>query len=146
MNQDLSTDENIEGADGADDLEKQFLRPGYVWHGLSLRPYGVVSDILSRQVLDRNDGPEFMLLGFVFIHVYDEEKLLDLCWDKRKYRKAVLEWAKSLGEITTDDYAEALKMFEEIRGFARKSSVEVVPDPSLPQKKTKATRQRASPV
>lgn len=147
MNEDLTIDEQI-GVDQtqANDLEKQFLHPGYSWRGLSLRPYGVSTDLLCRQVLDRNDSPEFYFLSFIFIHVYDEERLIELCWKPIEFRKAVLSWAGSLGELTNDDYEKAAEIQKEMRNWARISSVEVIPDPTLPQKKTKATCQVQSPA
>jgi hypothetical protein len=145
MNEDLSNDENLV-VDGDGDLAKRFLHPGYTWRGLSLRPYTAGTDLLFNQVLDRNDAPFTIFLSFIFIHVHDRERLVELCWDKMEYRKALLSWIDSLGELTNDDKIAAMELFEEIRGWARKSAVEVIPDDSLPQKKTKGNRRQRSHV
>jgi hypothetical protein len=144
MNEDLSTDENLGSAGNDGELAKQFLRPPYTWRGLELRPYTAGTDLLFSQVLDRNDAPSTIFLSFIFIHVHDPEKLIELCWDKLEYRKALINWIESLGEVTSEDKIAAMELFEQIRGWARKSSVEVIPDPSLPEKKTKAKNRQPS--
>jgi hypothetical protein len=142
--EDTTTDETLSQADGSDELAKQFLHPGYSWRGLPLRPYGVSTEILFRNAVDyQNDQWEMICLTFMFVHLYDREKLIDLCWNKREFRKALLQWAEEL-ELKSDDYIRAMELFEEIRGMARKSSIEVVPDPDLPQKKTRASRRQRS--
>jgi len=149
MSEDLTEDENIgsgEQAASANDLTKQFLHPGYAFKGHALRPYTAGTDLLFNQVLDRNDAPFTIFLAFIFIHVHDREKLVALCWDKLKFRSALLDWIDSLGELTGEDKTEAMNLFEEIRGWARKSSVEVIPDSALPEKKTKATGRQRSPA
>jgi hypothetical protein len=144
-NEDLTSDENLGlGTAGSAELERQFVRPGYVWRGLALRPYTAGTDLLFNQILDRGDAPFTIFLEFIFIHIEDREKLIELCWDKLKFREALLNWIDSLGELTTADKTQAMELFEEIRGWARKSSVEVLPDPELPQKKTTAKPRRRS--
>jgi hypothetical protein len=146
MKEDTSTDENL-GADAGEtesnDLEKQFLRPGYTWRGLSLRPYTGGTDLLFNQIFDSNDAPFTIFLSFIFIHVEEREKLISLCWDKLKFREALLAWIDKLGPLSNEDKTSAMNLFEEVRGWARKSAVEVIPDDSL-QKKTKAIRRRRS--
>jgi hypothetical protein len=127
-------------------LEKQFLHPGYNWHGLPLRPYSAATEQLFKQVWDRNDAPETVFLEFVFIHTQDREKLKVLCWDKLLFRSALLDWLESLGTVTDEDNRAAMAFFEEVRNWARKSSVEVIPDPSLPEKKTTEMVQPLSPA
>jgi hypothetical protein len=145
MNEDLTTDETLGTEEEAgNELAKQFLHPGYTWKGLSLRPYTAGTDLLFNQVLDRNDSPFTIFLTFIFIHLHDRTQLVALCWDKLKFREALLEWIDSLGQLSNDDKTTAMELFEEIRGWARKSSVEVIPDEH--QKKTKAQRRQRSPA
>lgn len=146
----LSTDENLLANDPdptAADLSGQFTHPGYSFKGEALRPYTAGTDLLFHQVLDRHDAPVTLFLAFIFIHLKRWEgdgrsKLLELCWDKLAFRAALIDWIESLGELTLEDKSEATRLFEEMRGWARKTSVEVVPDGA--QKKTKATRPRTS--
>jgi hypothetical protein len=146
MNQDLTTDENL-GTESAEskELEKQFLHPGYTWRGLSLRPYTGGTDFLFNQIVDLNDAPFTIFLEFIFIHVYPQKTLIELCWDKLKFREALVEWVDGLGPLSNEDKKSAMTLFEDIRGWARKSAIEVIPDDSLPQKKTKAIRRQRSP-
>jgi hypothetical protein len=158
---DLTTDDEInEGAAAAsateNDLARQFLHTGYSFKGQQLRPYTAGTDLLFNQVLDRNDAPFTIFLSFIFIHqacnwtLNEQKKLVPTrefllaCWDKLSFRAALLEWIDSLGAISNADKMDAMNLFEEIRGWARKSSVEVIPDPG--QKKTKATRRQRSPA
>jgi len=146
QNEDLTADDQIGDIETVPhiDLEKQFVHPGYTFKGLPLRPYTAGTDLLFNQVLDQNDAPFTVFLAFIFIHVHERHKLIGLCWDKGKFRVALLDWIDSLGPLTTEDKAEAMNLFEDVRGWARKSTVEVVPDPRFPEKKTKAKHQRSS--
>jgi hypothetical protein len=143
INEDISSDDNQKESN---DLENQFLHPGYTWHGLTLRPYTAGTNALFKNILDYSDAPETIFLSFIFIHVEDREKLKILCKDKGKFFSALIDWLDTLGEVTSEDELAAMEIFEEIRGWARKSSVEVIPDPTLPEKKTRATNQPPSPV
>jgi hypothetical protein len=149
INEDLSIDDNLDSQES--DLEKQFLHPGYTWRGLKLKPYTISSRQLFKQVMNfRDDEPSTFFLKFIFIHVFDNrEKLIELCWDKAKFHAAFLDWLDSLGsvtDVTAKDDIAAMELYEEICGWVRKSSVEVIPDPGLPEKKTKATGPQKSPA
>jgi hypothetical protein len=143
--EDLTTDAEFgTGEDAATDtaLSNQFVHPGYTFKGQKLRPYTAGTDLLFLQILDReNDAPFTIFLAFIFIHVHDREKLVKLCWDKFKFREALLTWIDSLGALTNEDKQEAMKLFEDVRGWAQKSAVETI---DAPQKKTKATRRPRS--
>jgi hypothetical protein len=145
MNEDLSNDENFR--DGAEEkgLTDQFFRAGYYWKGIALKPYTVGTDWLFSQILDPDDAPFTIFLEFIFIHTLDEAKAIDLCWKKPEFRLAMLKWLNSLDSpISNDDKIAAMELFEDARQWARKSSVEVIPDDS--QKKREATIQVQSPV
>lgn len=146
MREDISTDQDLgdEAAEQSNDLAKQFLHPGYTWRGLALRPYTGGTDLLFNQIFDNNDAPFTIFLSFIFVHVEEREKLIALCWDKLKFRQALLAWIDELGPLSNEDKTAAMELFEEVRSWARKSAVEVIPDDSLGQKKTKANRRRRS--
>jgi hypothetical protein len=144
MKEDLTTDETLSEAEGSDELAKQFFNPAYTWRGLSLRPYTGGTDFLFNQILDSDDAPFTIFLTFIFIHICEPDKLVTLCWDKLEFRKALIAWIDELGPLSIEDKESAMKLFEDLRGFARKSSIEVIPDASLPQKKTRASRRPRS--
>jgi len=143
-NEDLTVDENI--GDGADDpeLTKQFFRSQYSWKGIALRPYTAGTDFLFTQILDHADAPFTIFMEFIFLHTLEDKKAVDLCWDKSRFRLAMLAWLDELGPVSNEDRISAMELFEEIRGWARKSSVEVKPDEA--QKKTEVTNQLLSPA
>jgi hypothetical protein len=143
--QDLSDDENF-AQDGEKELTKQLFKSGYSWKGIPLKPYSAATDWLFDQLFDEADAAYTIFLKFIFLHTLEEENAIDLCWDRPRFRRAMLKWIKQIGPLSNEDKAAAMDLFEEIRGWARKSSVEVIPDPSLPQKKTEATSQPRSPV
>ena len=142
-NEDLADDENL-GADG--NLTKEFFRSGYSWKGIALKPYTAGTDWLFSQILDDKDAPFTIFMQFIFLHTLEDQKAVELCWDKSRFRLAMLAWLNELGPVSNEDKISAMELFEEIRGFARKSSVEVVPDPMLPEKKTEAIDQARSLV
>ncbi len=141
---DLSTDTDLltSSEPTSEELAREFTRPGFSWMGQRLQPYTSGTDLLFTQVLDRNDATRTAVMSFIFIHTLkDRERLLDLCWDKTKFRTALLEWIEKTAP-TPDDYADADKLFVEMREGARKTSVAVIPEGT--EKKTKATRRRTS--
>jgi hypothetical protein len=144
MSTDLSTDTDLLTSDEptSEELAREFTRPGFSWMGQRLQPYTSGTDLLFTQVLDRNDATRTAVMAFIFIHTLkDRERLLDLCWDKTKFRTALIEWIEKTAP-TPDDYAEADNLFVQIREGARKTSVAVIPEGT--EKKTKATRRRIS--
>ncbi len=141
IQEDLTEDAAIGSAGTETELANQFIHPGYSFKGQPLRPYTAGTDLLFNQVLDRSDAPHTIFLSFIFIHMRERRELFSLCWDKLEFRAALFEWIDSLGFLSNEDREEAMNLFEEIRGWARKSSVEVV---DSPQKKTRATRRPRS--
>ncbi len=139
--EDLTTDDTVgENTRPSDtDLARQFTHPGYMFKGQQLGSYTAGTDLLFNQVLDQNDAPYFVFLSFIFIHLKDRAEMIPLCWDKQKFRCALLDWIDSLGPLTQDDKTEAMHIFEDMRGAARDSTVEVVPQ-GRAEKKTKAKR------
>lgn len=144
--EDISTDENI-GTETIEtkDLARQFMRPAYTWRGFSLRPYTAGTDQLFSQIFDPADAPMTMFLSFIFIHVYERSQLVALCWDKAKFHEAFIAWLDELGPLTSEEKTQAMKLFEDVRGWARKSAVEVIPENGS-QKKTKARARHRSLV
>jgi hypothetical protein len=148
---DLSTDNDLltSSEPTSTELAREFVGAAFNFKGESLRPYTAGTDLLFTQVLDRNDATRTAVLGFIFIHrphwaksgPDGREKLMGLCWDKMKFRGALLDWIDSIN-LTAEDYAEADKIFLAMRDGARKTSVEVVQDGT--EKKTKVRRRQTS--
>jgi hypothetical protein len=147
---DLTIDEDILASDGPthSDLSREFTRPNFSFKGNALRPITAGSNQLFSQVLDRNDANTTAILSFIFIHCESKWKssvktgkweptsgLLDLCWDKNRFRAALLEWVDTLGEI---DHKETGDLFEAMNKSSKKGVVDPLPEPD--QKKTKAKR------
>src|SRR5947207_12230419 len=106
---DLSTDDNLLANDEptSAELGREFTNPGYHFKGEPLKPYTAGTDLLFTQVLDRNDATRTAVMSFIFIHLQkDRARLLDLCWDKTKFRTALLEWIEQIA-ATAADYEEA---------------------------------------
>jgi hypothetical protein len=142
---DLSSDDNLltSGEPTSEELGREFTRPGDSWMGQPLRPCTAGTDLLFTQVLDRNDATRTAVVSFIFVHLaeHEREKLLELCWDKTKFRIALLEWIEKLAP-TPEDYIAADNLFVEMREGARKTSIAFIPEGT--EKKTKASRRRIS--
>jgi hypothetical protein len=136
MDEDLTDDETGE-------LTREFFRSPYSWKGVPLKPYTAGTDWLFSQILDHADAPFTIFMEFIFLHTLDDQKAVELCWDKSRFRLAMLAWLNELGPVSNEDKISAMELFEEIRGWARKSSVEVVSDD---QKKTEEIDLLPSPV
>ena len=144
---DLSSDDGVltTGPTHAE-LAREFVNPGYYFKGQPLRPYTAGTDLLFSQVLDRNDATMTAIMSFIFIHreAITREELLTLCWDKTKFRAALLDWIESLGQLSEADKKEADDAFLAMRTAAQKSQVEIIPDDLTSQKKMKASRRLKS--
>ena len=143
--QDESSDDDILTSEEptSEELSREFTRPTLSWMGQKLLPYTAGTDLLFSQVLDRNDATRTAVLSFHFIHLAarKREDLLALCWDKTKFRMALLEWVEKLAP-SPEDYEEADRLFVEMREGARKTTVAVIPEGT--EKKRKATRRQTS--
>src|SRR5437667_7125348 len=108
---DISIDDNRlteEDSPTPKDLARQFVSPDYYFKGEELRPYTAGTDLLFNQVLDRNDAAMTCILAFLFVHrkKIPRDELLNLCWDKNKFRGALIDWIDSMGELTLADKEE----------------------------------------
>ncbi len=142
MNNDTSSDTDLLTSDepSAGDLAREFVRPAFAFKGEPLRPYTAGTDLLFTQVLDRNDANMTAILSFVFIHRknLDRAALMELCWDKNKFRVALLDWIDSIG-LDDADKDEATRLFTAMREAASKGAVDVIPEGGA-EKKRKASR------
>lgn len=139
MKEDLTLDDEQDTTN--EDLEKEFVRPAYTFRGEQLAPYTAGTDLLFRQVTDRNDDAMTVFMAFIFLHLQPRDTLLTLCWNKLEFRKALVSWMDKIGLLSNDEQNEVVQLFTDIRGAAIKASVELTDDK---KKSKKATTRRKS--
>lgn len=95
----------------AKNLDKTFALGERQFKGQKLNKFTLGHRIILNQVREEQDSTEFFIWGTLFCLVNQREKLVELGWDKNKFRKAVLDWADKFVE---EDFIEAVKIVEDV--------------------------------
>lgn len=95
----------------AKNLDKTFALGERQFKGQKLNKFTLGHRIILNQVREEQDSTEFFIWATLFCLVNQREKLVELGWDKNKFRKAVLDWADKFVE---EDFIEAVKIVEDV--------------------------------
>lgn len=104
---DFIKDEEILGKN----LDKTFALGERQFKGQKLNKFTLGHRIILNQVREEEDSTEFFIWSTLFCMVTPREKLVDLGWNKAKFRGAVLDWADKFEE---EDFVEAVKIVEDV--------------------------------
>lgn len=92
-------------------LDKTFALGERQFKGQKLNKFTLGHRIILNQVREEQDSTEFFIWSTLFCLVTPREKLVELGWDKNKFRGAVLDWADKFAE---EDFVEAVKIVEDV--------------------------------
>ena len=92
-------------------LDKTFALGERQFKGQKLNKFTLGHRIILNQVREEQDSTEFFIWSTLFCLVTPREKLVELGWDKNKFRGAVLNWADKFVE---EDFVEAVKIVEDV--------------------------------
>ena len=95
----------------AKNLDKTFALGERQFKGQKLNKFTLGHRIILNQVREEQDSTEFFIWSTLFCLVTPREKLVELGWDKNKFRGAVLNWADKFVE---EDFVEAVKIVEDV--------------------------------
>lgn len=95
----------------ARNLDKTFALGERQFKGQKLNKFTLGHRIILNQVREEQDSTEFFIWGTLFCLVTPRERLVELGWDKNKFRAAVLDWADKFVE---EDFIEAVKIVEDV--------------------------------
>ena len=95
----------------AKNLDKTFAIGERQFKGQKLNKFTLGHRIILNQVREEQDSTEFFIWSTLFCLVTPREKLVELGWDKNKFRGAVLNWADKFVE---EDFVEAVKIVEDV--------------------------------
>lgn len=95
----------------AKNLDKTFALGERQFNGQKLNKFTLGHRIILNQVREEQDSTEFFIWSTLFCLVTPREKLVELGWDKNKFRAAVLNWADKFVE---EDFVEAVKIVEDV--------------------------------
>jgi hypothetical protein len=90
-------------------LDKTFALGERQFKGQKLNKFTLGHRIILNQVREESDSTEFFIWSTLFCLMTKREKLVELGWDKNKFRCAVLDWADPFVE---EDFIEAVKIVE----------------------------------
>lgn len=106
-NLDFASDDEIL----AKNLDKTFALGERQFKGQKLNKFTLGHRIILNQVREEQDSTEFFIWSTLFCLTTPREKLVELGWDKNKFRGAVLDWADKFVE---EDFIEAVKIVEDV--------------------------------
>ena len=92
-------------------LDKTFALGERQFKGQKLNKFTLGHRIILNQVREEQDSTEFFIWSTLFCLVTPRERLVELGWDKNKFRGAVLNWADKFAE---EDFVEAVKIVEDV--------------------------------
>ena len=107
----------------AKNLDKTFALGERQFKGQKLNKFTLGHRIILNQIREESDSTEFFIWSTLFCLITPRERLVDLGWDKNKFRKAVLDWADDFVE---NDFIEAVKIVEGV--FKEISDSKVISD------------------
>lgn len=92
-------------------LDKTFALGERQFKGQKLNKFTLGHRIILNQVREEQDSTEFFIWSTLFCLITPRERLVELGWDKNKFRGAVLDWADKFAE---EDFVEAVKIVEDV--------------------------------
>lgn len=95
----------------AKNLDKTFALGERQFKGQKLNKFTLGHRIILNQVREEQDSTEFFIWSTLFCLTTPREKLVELGWDKNKFRGAVLDWADKFVE---EDFVQAVKIVEDV--------------------------------
>ena len=104
-------------------LDKTFALGERQFKGEKLNKFTLGHRIILNQIREEADSTEFFIWSTLFCLVTKRERLVELGWDKNKFRGAVLDWADKFVE---SDFVEAVKIVEDV--FKEISDSKVITD------------------
>ena len=104
-------------------LDKAFALEERQFKGEKLNKFTLGHRIILNQIREESDSTEFFIWSTLYCLVTPRARLVELGWDKNKFRGAVLDWADKFVE---EDFIEAVKIVEDV--FKEISESKVVSD------------------
>jgi len=124
---------NLDFVNDEEPLKKDFENAAFAlnqrqFKGQKLNKFTLGHRIVLNQIREPDDSTEFFIWSTIFSLIKSRDEVVDLAWNKAKFRRAVIDWVDTMKQ---EDFDEAVKLvssiYEEING----SAVEVLSsDPS----------------
>ena len=118
MNDDYKKDDEAIGVK----QDSPFALNQRTFKGQKLNKFTLGHRVILSQIREENDSTEFFIWSTIFSLLKDKEEVVDLAWNKTKFRKAVIDWIDTLSE---KDFEEALNVVNSIYNEIAESRIEV---------------------
>jgi hypothetical protein len=102
--------------------DQSFALNQRTFKGQKLNKFTLGHRVILNQIREDNDSIEFFVWSSIFTLLKNKEEVIDLAWNKTKFRKAVIEWVDTL---RASDYDEAVNIVNSIYNEISESRVEV---------------------
>jgi len=128
---------NLDFVNDEEPLKKDFENAAFAlnqrqFKGQKLNKFTLGHRIVLNQIREPDDSTEFFIWSTIFSLIKSRDEVVDLAWNKAKFRRAVIDWVDTMKQ---EDFDEAVKLvssiYEEING----SAVEVLDSDSSDKKK-----------
>jgi hypothetical protein len=112
--------------------EASFALNQRTFRGQKLNKFTLGHRIVLNQIREEGDSVEFFIWSTIFSLIKTRQEIVDLAWNKTKFRSAVIDWVDTM---KASDFEEAVaivnSIYEEING----TSVMITGDADSDKKK-----------
>lgn len=100
--------------------------------GKKLNKFTLGHRIVLNQIREPSDSVEFFIWSTVFSLIKTRDEIVDLAWDKARFRKSVIDWVDGMKQ---EDFDEAVKLVNSIYEEINNASVDVLNNSEADKKK-----------
>lgn len=115
----IKDDEALESRLG----ESSFALNQRSFKGQRLNKFTLGHRIVLNQIREEGDSVEFFIWSTIFSLVKDRQEIVDLAWNKTKFRSAVIDWVDTM---KASDFEEAVSIVNSIYAELNETSAEVL--------------------
>lgn len=119
-NPDLIKDDEALGNKSA---ESSFALNQRSFKGQRLNKFTLGHRIVLNQIREESDSVEFFIWSTIFSLIKDRQEIVDLAWNKTKFRSAVIDWVDTMN---AKDFEEAVSIVNSIYAELNETSAEVL--------------------
>lgn len=108
-----------------------FVKPGYGFRGIPLRPAGAAVRMLWHQAIINDSGDSnsasFLCWALVYLLTLDKEKAKAIAFDRKKFRSDLLDWQDQFEGVSAASN-EVREIFDRVWADWDESKIEVQGD------------------
>jgi len=103
--------------------ESSFALNQRSFKGQRLNKFTLGHRIVLNQIREESDSVEFFIWSTIFSLIKDRQEIVDLAWNKTKFRSAVIDWVDTMNP---KDFEDAVSIVNSIYAELNETSAEIL--------------------